>query len=194
MEARFHTHVEEATPEQALGPFYPVTKPPDQDNDLTTIRGKPGKAKGQEIRVSGRVLNTHGAPVPGATVEIWQANTFGRYTHPQDSNPEPLDPDFQGYGAQVTDASGGYSFATVKPGAYPVGGGRTRPPHIHFMVTGPSSRLVTQMYFEGEPLNDTDPLLNGAEGKERLITTLEPPRAGLEGPPTARFDIVLAQD
>src|SRR3989304_223777 len=115
MEGKLRVQARVTTPEQAQGPFYPVTKPLDRDADLTVVNGKPGKAQGQVIQVMGRVFNAKGAPVRGAQVEIWQANTFGRYTHPQDSNPAPLDPNFQGYGAQATDASGQYQFRTVKP-------------------------------------------------------------------------------
>src|SRR6266436_7770399 len=96
------------TPDQILGPFYPVRKPLDQDADLTTIAGKPGRAEGQVIHVMGRVLNVAGHPVHGARVEIWQANTHGRYTHPSDTNPAPLDPHFEGFAVLTTDAAGRY--------------------------------------------------------------------------------------
>src|SRR6266436_4283666 len=96
------------TPDQILGPFYPVRKPLDQDADLTTIAGKPGRAEGQVMHVMGRVLNVAGHPVHGARVEIWQANTHGRYTHPSDTNPAPLDPHFEGFAVLTTDAEGRY--------------------------------------------------------------------------------------
>jgi protocatechuate 3,4-dioxygenase, beta subunit len=183
------------TPDQILGPFYPVVKPLDQDADLTTIAGKPGRAEGQVIHVMGRVLTVAGHPVPGARLEIWQANTHGRYTHPSDTNPAPLDPHFEGFAVLTTDAEGRYRFKTIKPGAYPAGPDRMRPPHIHFEVTGQSNRLVTQLYFAGEPLNDTDPFLQGVgPNKERLIVSLGPPTPELE--PDARvavWDIVLEQ-
>ena len=99
----------------------------------------------------GRFLNMKGEPIPGARVEIWQANTYGRYTHPGDTNPAPLDPNFEGYGVQITDAEGRYRFKTIKPGAYPAAQGWTRPPHIHFKVETKTNWLVTQMYFYGEP-------------------------------------------
>jgi protocatechuate 3,4-dioxygenase beta subunit len=158
------------TPDQILGPFYPVVKPPHQGADLTTIPGKPGRAAGQVIHVMGRVVNLEGQPVPGAHMEIWQANTHGRYTHPSDTNPAPLDPNFEGFTVLTTDAEGRYRFKTIKPGAYPVGPNAMRPPHIHFDVTGKTNRLVTQMYFAGEPLNDQDRFLQGAgPNKESLI-------------------------
>ena len=182
------------TPDQILGPFYPVVKPLHQGADLTTIPGKPGRAAGQVIHVMGRVINSHGQPVRGARVEIWQANTHGRYTHPSDTNPAPLDPNFEGFAVLTTDAEGRYRIKTIKPGAYPAGpDSRMRPPHIHFDVTGKSNRLVTQMYFAGEPLNDKDPFLQGTgAGKERLIVPLRPPTQGLE--PDSRvavWDIIL---
>lgn len=194
MEGRLRAQSRRTTPEQAQGPFYPVVKPDDRDSDLTNVRGMATRAQGLVIQVTGRVLNTQGQPVPGARVEIWQANAFGRYTHPLDGNPEPLDPGFQGYGVQSTDESGSYSFRTVKPASYPVGENSRRPPHIHFIVTGHSSRLVTQMYFEGETLNDTDPLLNSVDDRDLLIVKLSTPAgAALPAEPVARFDIVIAE-
>src|SRR6267378_5072788 len=146
------------TPEQILGPFYPLT-PLDQNADLTRVSGRPGRAEGQVLTVMGRVLNLKGDPVRNAKVEIWQANAHGRYTHPSDTNPAPLDPNFEGVAVQTTDAEGRYRFKTIKPGAYPVTPSWMRPPHLHFEVTGKVNRLVTQMYFPGEPLNDKDLLL-----------------------------------
>ena len=179
------------TPGQVLGPFYPVVKPLDQDADLTTIAGKPGRAAGQVIHVMGRVINPQGQPVQGARVEIWQANTYGRYTHPNHTNPAPLDPNFEGFGVLTTDAEGRYRFKTIKPGAY--GRDRMRPPHIHFEVTGQINRVVTQMYFAGEPLNDKDPFLQSAgANRERLIVPLGPPTQELEPDSlVAVWDIVL---
>src|SRR3954465_7667000 len=107
------------TPEDILGPFYPAGKEPVPGIDLTA--GKTGRAEGRIVHLMGRVLNEKGEAVPGAKVEIWQANTHGRYTHPSDSNPAPLDPNFEGFGAQATDADGRFRFKTVKPGSYPTG-------------------------------------------------------------------------
>ncbi len=149
----------QVTPEQIMGPFYPIIRPLDHDMDLTIVKGKRGRAQGKLIHVTGRVLNSKGEPVRGAKIEIWQANTHGRYAHPTDINPAPLDPNFQGYGEQITDAEGRYRFKTIKPGAYPinpVNPSNIRPPHIHFDVLGTKDRLVTQMYFPDEPLNETD--------------------------------------
>lgn len=151
------------TPEQIRGPFYPVVRPLDHDMDLTVFKGKRGHAQGKLIHLTGRVLNSKGEPVTGAKVELWQANTHGRYAHPADVNPAPLDPNFQGYGVQVTDREGRYRFKTIKPGAYPINPlnpSDARPPHIHFAVLGRRDRLVTQMYFPDEPLNERDGIFN----------------------------------
>ncbi|HMG60233.1 MAG TPA: intradiol ring-cleavage dioxygenase, partial [Burkholderiales bacterium] len=104
------------TPDQILGPFYPVVKPLHQGADLTTIPGRPGRASGKVIHLSGRVVNPQGQPVQGARLEIWQANTHGRYTHPGDHNPAPLDPNFEGFAVVTTDAEGRYRIKTIKPG------------------------------------------------------------------------------
>lgn len=181
------------TPAQILGPFYPVTKPADQDADLTRIAGRPGRAAGQVIELAGRVINRKGRPVVGARIEIWQANVHGRYTHPSDRNVAPLDPNFEGYALLTTDADGHYGFTTVKPGAYPEDSGVMRAPHIHFDVLGRTNRLVTQMYFAGEPLNETDRFLaTAARNRERLIVPFERPSAGDAAAPLhGQFDIVL---
>ena len=175
------------TANEILGPFYPVLKPLDQDADLTVVAGRKDRARGKIIHLTGRVLNTKGEPAQGARVEIWQANTFGRYSHPSDQNlAAPLDPNFQGYSVQLTDAEGRYRFKTIKPGPYPVDPKNTtwlRPPHIHFDVTGKASRMVTQMYFDGEPLNEKDLLLQSLatrQNKASVIAKLLPPTKDLE--------------
>jgi protocatechuate 3,4-dioxygenase beta subunit len=181
------------TPVQVLGPFYPMTKPLDDDADLTSIRGKSGKAAGQVIHVMGRVINTQGEAVAGARIEIWQANAHGRYTHPSDKNPAPLDPNFEGYAVLQTDVEGRYRFKTIKPGAYPDDGGRTRPPHIHFDVAGRINRTVTQMYFAGDPHNATDRFLQSVGDKQdHLIVPLLSPTPDIEPSSLlALWDIVL---
>ncbi len=194
MEGALRTALRRPTEDQTPGPFYPVRKPVDQDADLTVIKGKPGKAKGQVIYVTGQVLNIKGEAIPKVKIEIWQANSFGRYTHPEDSNPAPLDPNFEGYGVTITDEQGKYRFKTVKPAAYPVPGGRMRPPHIHFCVTSKTNQLITQLYFEGEPLNEKDVLFKNVAYKESLITRLVPPTGDLEPESLlAPWDIVLGQ-
>jgi protocatechuate 3,4-dioxygenase, beta subunit len=182
------------TTDLVLGPFYPVIKPAHAGTDLTVIPGKPGRAQGQVIYVLGQVLDLNGKPVSGAEIEIWQANSFGRYTHPGDTNPVPLDPNFEGYGIQRTDAQGRYRFKTIKPKGYPAGGDRVRPPHIHFCVTSSTTRLITQLFFEGDPLNEKDFLLKNASNKETIITKLMPPTKEVEPDSLiAAWDIVLRQ-
>jgi protocatechuate 3,4-dioxygenase, beta subunit len=181
------------TPGEILGPFYPVIKRFDQGADLTVIPGKSGRAAGEIIHVMGRVLNVAGEPVRGARVELWQANMHGRYTHPSDTNPAPLDPNFEGFAVQTTDAEGRYRFKTIKPGAYPASPNWMRPPHLHFEVTGKVNRLVTQMYFPGEALNDKDILLQSVRNnREGAIAKVLPPTSHVE--PESRlvvWDIVL---
>ena len=184
---------ERRTPEQILGPYYPL-KGFDQNADLTRVPGRPGRAEGQVLDVMGRVFNLKGGPVRNAKVEIWQANAHGRYTHPSDTNPAPLDPNFEGSVVLTTDQEGRYRFKTIKPAGYPAGPNRMRPAHIHFQISGRQDRLVTQMYFEGDPYNDTDRfLLTALEQKEMLIAKLLPATSEME--PEAKlvvFDIVLS--
>jgi protocatechuate 3,4-dioxygenase beta subunit len=122
------------TPGQILGPFYPLGELR-QNSDLTRLPGRSGRAEGQVLNVMGRVLNLSGEPVRTARVEVWQANANGRYTHPSDPNPAPLDPNFEGAAILTTDSEGRYRFKTIKPAAYPTGPNTMRPAHIHFQVT-----------------------------------------------------------
>jgi protocatechuate 3,4-dioxygenase beta subunit len=177
------------TPQQMQGPFYPLTLPLDQDNDLVQLAGRPGLAHGMIIEVSGLVLDPAGQPIRGARVEIWQVNGFGRYHHPDDDSPAPVDPSFQGFGRTLTDKSGAYHFRTIRPVAYP-----SRAPHIHFAVT-PAGGLPfhTQMYVAGEPANGHDFLLNAVRDRrqrEALIVPLRPSPTG-NSRLAGRFDIVL---
>jgi protocatechuate 3,4-dioxygenase, beta subunit len=148
------------------------------DSDLT--RQHRAEPVGERIIVTGRVLDSDGAPVPDTLVEIWQANAAGRYVDVADDHPAPLDPNFTGAGRCLTDAQGRYRFVTVKPGAYPWGNhpNAWRPSHIHFSVFGPElgSRLVTQMYFPGDPLMRFDPILQSVpdqRGRDLLIATFD---------------------
>ncbi|MEE8171447.1 MAG: protocatechuate 3,4-dioxygenase [Alphaproteobacteria bacterium] len=184
------------TPRQGMGPFYPEAKPLDQDNDLTFIQGKTGRAQGRLLHVVGRVFDSAGNLVKDARVEIWQANSFGRYDHPRDRRDVPLDPNFQGYGHDITNSDGAYHFRTIEPAPYPASATWMRPPHIHFVISDPRyPRFVTQMYFAGNPLNARDAVLNGISDpseRARLIVPLQPPTPELDPDSTlATFDIVL---
>lgn len=148
------------------------------DADLT-IHGA-GAPLGERIVVAGRVLDERGRPVPSTLVEIWQANAAGRYRHAVDQHDAPLDPNFLGAGRCITDEAGRYRFVTVKPGAYPWGNHHNawRPAHIHFSVFGGCllTRLVTQMYFPGDPLFPFDPIFNAvndARARERMIARFD---------------------
>jgi protocatechuate 3,4-dioxygenase, beta subunit len=175
--------------EDAIGEF---------DNDLT--RQHSGEPIGERIIVTGRVLEDGGKPIPNTLVEIWQANAGGRYRHEVDQHPAPLDPNFSGAGRCLTDDEGNYRFVTIKPGSYPWGNhpNAWRPAHIHFSLFGRafSSRLVTQMYFPGDPLFEFDPIFQSVrdpKARERLIAGFE---LGLTQPEWAlgyRWDIVLGR-
>ena len=148
--------------------------------------------------MSGRVLGEDTRPVPGVLVEIWQANAAGRYAHPSDQHDAPLDPNFSGAGRTVTDGDGGYSFITIKPGAYPWRNHANawRPAHIHFSLFGRSflSRLVTQMYFPGDPLLQRDPMWNAVTDKaarRRMLSSFDWETTKPEWALGYRFDIVL---
>jgi protocatechuate 3,4-dioxygenase, beta subunit len=180
------------TPPQIVGPFYPVAERPDLGGDLARPSGCVGVARGELLYVLGRVLTCAGEPVAGARIEIWQANAEGKYWHPSDANPAPLDPNFKGFAQLTTDSAGRYRLRTIKPGRYPTAEGEIRPPHIHFAVEGRFDRLVTQLYFAGEPENQTDRWLNAAPRPERLIATLQPAPPHLESRAcVAVLDIVL---
>jgi protocatechuate 3,4-dioxygenase beta subunit len=182
--------VRRETADLITGPFYPRVKPTDTDADLTLVRGHHQRAAGQLVQLSGRVTNLKGEPLRNAPIEIWQANTHGRYSHPSDPNKQlSLDPDFQGYALLRTDNDGKYRFTTIKPGAYPTARGDMRAPHIHFEIEGEIDRKVTQLFFPNEPLNDKDRHLNSVRRPETLIANVS---ASLTGPElVARWDIVV---
>src|SRR6201984_867217 len=168
------------TPGQILGPFYPLGEL-NQNSDLTRVPGRSGRAEGQVLNVMGRVLNLSGEPVRTVKVEVWQANAYGRYTHPSDPNPAPLDPNFKGAAILTTDSEGRYRFKTIKPAAYPAGPNLMRPAHIHFQVSGRQDRLVTQMYFEGDPYLESDRFFQMAlETKDLLVAKLLQPTSEME--------------
>jgi protocatechuate 3,4-dioxygenase, beta subunit len=180
------------TQPQIVGPFYPVGARPDTRGDLARPVGAAADARGELLYVRGRVLTVSGRPVAGARIEIWQANAAGKYRHPSDSNSAALDDNFMGFATLFTDRAGRYRLRTIKPGGYPALYGEIRPPHIHFSVEGRVDRLVTQMYFSGEPENQTDRWLNSAPQPEQLIVKLARcPRALDASAFIATFDIVL---
>jgi protocatechuate 3,4-dioxygenase beta subunit len=181
---------------EATGPVYGDVALGPLDHDLT--RQHTGEPLGERIVVSGRVFGSDGRPLRGQLVEIWQANAAGRYRHDVDQHGAPLDPNFSGAGRCLTDDDGTYRFVTVKPGAYPWLNhpNAWRPNHIHFSLFGRAfpERLVTQMYFPGDPLFPYDPIFNSIRderARERLISRFD---LDLTTPDWAlgfRFDIVL---
>lgn len=178
------------------GPVYGHRKPGELDNDLTRQHG--GEPQGQKIIVHGRVLDGDGRPVRNTLVEIWQANAAGRYRHKVDQHPAPIDPNFSGAGRTLTDDDGYYRFITIKPGAYPWQNhyNAWRPAHIHFSLFGRAfrSRLVTQMYFPGDPLFFQDPIFNSVRDEKargRMISSFDLEATIPEEALGFRFDIVL---
>jgi protocatechuate 3,4-dioxygenase, beta subunit len=152
------------TPAMTEGPFYPDRLPADRDADLVRVAGRTGAAQGRLLYVSGRVLDAGGRPLPGARLELWQADAHGHYIHSADASAS-LDANFQGYAALATDAEGRYRIRTVLPGPY---SGRTR--HLHFNFGG-RSKLTTQMFFEGERANDRDGVYRALDRDERRAAT-----------------------
>lgn len=174
------------TPEDDLGPFYPLDWGGDIDEDLTRLASAAGTpANGQRLRLAGVVRDTAGRPVADAAIEIWQADTHGRYRHPG-VDPRTRDAGFQGYGRTMTDTEGRYGFLTIMPGNY-----GTRPPHIHFRVAQPGrAEFVTQMYFRG---NNREGNGNAPPGREALtVEAVADGKSGPDRPLSARFDLVLA--
>lgn len=178
------------------GPVYGQESVLPTDRDLT--RQHSGEPLGERIIVSGRVMDEDGRPLPNTLLEIWQANAAGRYVHVRDQHPAPLDPNFSGAGRCVTDDAGRYTFTTVKPGAYPWKNHHNawRPAHIHFSLFGPSflTRVITQMYFPGDPLFPFDPIFNSVsdeKARQRMISTFDFDTTESEWALGYRFDIVL---
>jgi protocatechuate 3,4-dioxygenase, beta subunit len=167
------------TADLITGPFYPQLKPRDTDADLALIRGHRQQAAGRVVQLSGRVVNLRGEPVRNARIEIWQANTHGRYAHASDPNTQlAIDPDFQGYAVLRTDRDGRYAFTTVKPGPYPTARGDMRAPHVHFEIQGAVDRKVTQLFFPNEPLNGQDRHLQAVRRPETLIASVSASSSG----------------
>ena len=181
---------------ELTGPAYPYGRIRTTDNDLT--RQHDGESIGERIVVEGRVLDESGRPIPDTLVEIWQANAAGRYAHRWDQHEAPLDPNFSGAGRTLTDNDGRYRFVTIRPGAYPWRNhdNAWRPAHIHFSLFGTSflSRLITQMYFPGDPLHSLDPILNSIpdeRARQRLIANFDLSATKPEWALGFTFDIVL---
>jgi len=168
------------------------------DNDLIRNYAKTGEPIGERIIVHGRVLDESGRPIPNTLVEFWQANAGGRYRHKKDTYLAPIDPNFGGCGRALTDADGRYFFRTVKPGPYPWRNfvNSWRPAHIHFSIFGSGfvQRLITQMYFEGDPLIKTCPIVNAIPDPDAIDGLIAPLDLNASVPLDTlayRFDIVL---
>lgn len=180
---------------ELTGPVYGHESVRATDHDLTKQHA--GEPIGERIIVHGRVMDENGRGVPDTLIEIWQANSCGRYTHVNDQHPAPLDPNFTGAGRVLTDAQGHYKFITVKPGAYPWPNGPNswRPAHIHLSLFGMAftSRLVTQMYFPGDPLFALDPIAQSIPefARKRLISSFDLEHTVPDWALAYRFDIVL---
>lgn len=181
---------------ELTGPVFGHDAVKEGDNDLT--RQHEGAPLGERIVVGGRVLDEGGRPVRNALVELWQCNAAGRYRHRNDAHDAPLDPNFTGCGRTLTDAEGRYKFITIKPAAYPWRNhpNAWRPAHIHFSLFGQAfiERLVTQMYFPGDPLLAHDPIFNGTadeKARRRLVSDFDWDSTRPEFALGYRFDIVL---
>lgn len=180
------------TPRQTEGPFYPVEIPPDSDQNLVRVAGRPEPAAGEVVQVFGQVRDERGRPLAGGRIEIWQCDAFGRYHHPGDRG-GGADPNFQGFGRAVLDDDGRYAFLTIKPVPYP---GRT--PHIHFKIAGPGVEpLTTQMYLAGHPRNARDFLYTSIRDPAARDAVTVAFRAAPEIAPgieAGQFDIVLRRN
>jgi protocatechuate 3,4-dioxygenase, beta subunit len=181
---------------EVTGPVYGHERMGPLDHDLTRQHG--GEPLGERIIVTGRVLEGGGRPVRNALVEIWQCNAAGRYIHRADQHPAPIDPNFTGAGRCLTDDDGRYRFITIKPGAYPWGNHENawRPAHIHFSLFGPAfaTRLVSQMYFPGDPLFAYDPIFQSVRdpaARERLVARFDLDTTQPEWALAYQWDIVL---
>jgi protocatechuate 3,4-dioxygenase alpha subunit len=175
------------TPSQTVGPFYAIGLTSKTMNMLAT-----DSTQGQRIRVEGRVIDGDGKPIPDAMVEIWQANAYGRYNHPDDKQEKPLDPSFTGWGRSGTDENCLYSFETIKPGPVPGPGDSVQAPHINVAVfaRGMLVHAFTRLYFSDEPSNEADPILKLVKNKARRLTLIAA-REDRNGKPVYHFDIRL---
>jgi protocatechuate 3,4-dioxygenase beta subunit len=181
---------------EVTGPLLGQDRVGETDHDLTVQHD--GEPLGERIIVSGQVRDSDGRPVPHTLVEVWQANAAGRYRHSGDRHPAPLDPNFSGVGRCMTDSEGHYRFVTIKPGAYPWRNhdNAWRPAHIHFSLFGQAftQRLITQMFFPGDPLFAQDPIFQSVRdplARERMISRFDLATTVPEWALSYRFDIVL---
>lgn len=181
---------------EITGPVFGDSEIGEMDRDLT--RQHAGEPIGQRIIVRGRVSDDAGRPVPHTLVEVWQANAAGRYVHKKDGHPAPLDPNFSGAGRTLTDADGNYEFVTIKPGAYPWENhdNAWRPAHIHFSLFGNAfaTRMITQMYFPGDPLLAFDPIFQSIpqeSARQKLISKFDLNITKADWALGFRFDLVL---
>lgn len=184
------------TPSQTIGPFFDLGLIRDGDDDLACKVPYGPRAKGVPIVVTGQVTDEDGRPVRKALIEVWQADSAGKYDHPDDTMPVQPDPNFKGWGRMLTDSDGRYQFRSIMPGPYPNPGydNWMRPPHIHYSVfaAGVMQRLITQLFFPGEELNDIDPILNGVEdlAARASLVARELPKVA-DGSAGYEFNIVL---
>ncbi|MFC0385845.1 protocatechuate 3,4-dioxygenase subunit beta [Muricoccus vinaceus] len=186
-----HTLTETSSPV-----FTPARYP--ETVDLTVLENGAGEAMGERIIVGGRLTDEDGRPIPHAMVEVWQANAAGRYNHEGDDHDAPLDPNFRGMGRVFTDENGFYRYVTIRPGAYPWRNHHNawRPNHIHYSLFGHgfAQRMITQMYFPGDPLLPLDPIFNTVAdeaARNRLVATFDLELTRPEWALGFRFDIVL---
>jgi protocatechuate 3,4-dioxygenase beta subunit len=181
---------------EVTGPIYGHGDIAETDNDLT--RQHSGEPIGERIIVTGRVLDSNGRPLTKTLVEVWQANSAGRYRHQKDQHPAPLDPNFGGAGRMLTDENGVYRFTTIKPGPYPWFNhyNAWRPAHIHFSIFGRAflTRLVTQMYFPGDPLCAYDPVFQSVpdeKARQRMVSKLDMEVTQPQWATGYKFDLVV---
>ena len=174
------------TPSQTVGPFFHFALPDEKYETLVT-----DQTKGERIDIEGRIVDGDGAPLPDALIEIWQANSEGRYDHAEDKQEKALDPTFHGWGRSATDKDGKFRFHTIKPGPVPGPGNTLQAPHVSITVLarGMLKHLVTRLYFEGEKLNADDPILARINEPERRGTLIAK-KSGSK----YEFDIVLQGD
>lgn len=176
------------TPAQTAGPFYPVTLPLDDDNDLTRVKGRESLAEGRITELTGRLLDVNGRPLQNTRIEIWQCDAHGRYHHPMDNSMDSRDANFQGHGHNYSSENGEYHFRTIRPVSYP---GRT--PHIHVTVFPAGERpFVTQLYIKDEPRNQHDFIFNRIPAEQRPLVLADfIPSTHTNTELAAHFDIIL---